>query len=172
MTTPARAYSWPPFAPGNTVALHHGAYSPRKVDPLAAELVEQAIAVTDYLAEPAYRPALWAWGRAEARVQLLEEWLAEHGQLDDDGKPRPATELLEKLERRAAAERVQLGLTPLARARLGRNVAAAHVDLARLWAEEGAEGPQEPPGPAAGPEHPSPAAEPATEPQEGPCQTT
>jgi hypothetical protein len=36
MSQPARGYSWEPFRPGNTVALTHGAWSPRKVEPVAS----------------------------------------------------------------------------------------------------------------------------------------
>ena len=42
---------------------------------------------------PADRPAIWAWARTEARVQLLTEWLAgKGGDIDDDGTVRPAAE--------------------------------------------------------------------------------
>jgi len=137
MNAPARRYSWPPFQPGNEVGLRHGIYSPRKVDPLAAELVEMAVAQATYLAEPSYALAIWAWARAEARVQLLEEYLADRGGvLNDKGEPVPATVLLDQCERRAGKLRNELGLTPLARARLGRDVAAQTVDLARLWADD------------------------------------
>jgi len=35
----ARNYSWPPFEAGNAAAVQHGAYSPRRVDPLAADIL-------------------------------------------------------------------------------------------------------------------------------------
>jgi terminase small subunit-like protein len=125
----------PDFAAGNTVAVRHGAYSPRRVDPLAAEVVEQALADVDWL-QPCDRPAVWAWARSEARVQLLGEWLAEQGgDVDDDGSVRPAAELLNRLEARAESLRSKLGLDPLSRARLGRDVAATRVDLEALRAE-------------------------------------
>lgn len=40
----------------------HGAYSPRRVDPLALEFVDGLLEDTDvvFLRSPSYRPALWA----------------------------------------------------------------------------------------------------------------
>jgi hypothetical protein len=141
----ARGYSWPPFEKGNEKALRHGAYSPRRVEPLAAELVEamraQVVAegsTTGYLAEPSFQFSLWAWARAEAKVQLLEEYLADRGSvgLDADGEVSGAAKLLVRYEATAERARDRLGLSPLARARLGRDVAAASVDLAAIAAEE------------------------------------
>jgi hypothetical protein len=118
--------------------MRHGAYSPRRVDPLAVELVEGVLAddVVSFLRQPAYRSALWAWGRAEARVQLLAEHLGDH---ETNGCRSCAKcvrwdEQLRKWESAAATQRARLGLDPLSRARLGRDVAAASVDVARLMA--------------------------------------
>jgi hypothetical protein len=104
---PARTgYPWPEFKAGNELATQHGAYSPRKVDPLARELVDGLVAVAGqaerfaYLTEPQYGPALWAWGRTEARVQLVSEWLLKRGDLDGDGEVRPAADLLSRVESR------------------------------------------------------------------------
>lgn len=140
--SPVRGYSWPPFAPGHELSMKHGAYSPRRYEPLAAELVEQVLAQasvdgapTAYLAEPSYRPAVWAWARCEAKVQLITEWLADRGgDMDEEGEVRSAALLLEKVERRGESLRARLGLDPLSRARLGRDVAAGSVDVARLMA--------------------------------------
>lgn len=131
---PARKYSWPPFEPGHTLSLRHGAYSPRKVDPLAEELAEKAREAALYLSDPGYSAAVWAWARAEARVQLLTEWVDEHGLLDAEGRPRAAADLLIRCERLAAEGRARLGLDPLSRARLGRDVTAARLDLAQVFA--------------------------------------
>ncbi|MEQ4715832.1 hypothetical protein [Nonomuraea sp. B19D2] len=128
----------PPFQPGHELSMRHGAYSPRRVDPLAVELVEGVLAddAVSFLRQPAYRSALWAWGRAEARVQLLAEHLSDH----EAGGCRSCPdcvrwdEQLRKWESAAASQRARLGLDPLSRARLGRDVAAASVDVARLMA--------------------------------------
>lgn len=143
----------PPYEPGNTVAQVHGAYSPRKVDPLAAELLEAVLAdpATAYLQASRWRPALLAWAKAEAQAQLLSEYLARRGEESGDGvgdlaDPRvlSAYALLHRAESRAESGRSQLGLTPLSAARLGRDKAATGVDMARLMAElakRDAEGP-------------------------------
>jgi hypothetical protein len=124
-----------PWAPGNVVALTHGAESERMVAPVAARLVEQATADAPYLTEPKYTATLEAWSRAEARVVLLEEWLSQEGLLTDEGDVRRAAEFQLRCERHAAMLREQLGLTPLARARLGRDVSSAQVNLGTIWAE-------------------------------------
>ncbi|MET8381599.1 hypothetical protein ABZV14_01195 [Streptosporangium canum] len=134
--TPARGYSWPPFEAGNTAAVRHAAYSPRKVDPLATQLVDQALTDDEipYLRQPSYRPALWAWGRAEARVQLLAEHLAEHEAAGCRSCDKCARwdEQLRKWESAAGTHRARLGLDPASRARLGKDIASAQVDMARL----------------------------------------
>jgi len=132
---PARGYSWPPFEQNNQVSVRHGAYSPRRVDPLARELVDITLAdpKCTYLAAPRWRPGVWAWARAEARVQLLTEWLADHGEgVDDEGNVAPVLAALRLWEVRAANARSRLGLDPLSAARLGRDVTAAEIDMARL----------------------------------------
>lgn len=138
----------PPFQPGHTLSLSHGAYSPRKVDPLARELVDLVLGddtVPSYAKAPAYRAELWAWGRAEAQTQLLTEWLAKEGEAAGDGvgdldseSVRAAYLLLHRAEARAASARTRLGLTPLAAARMGKDVAigrAADVDVAQRMAQ-------------------------------------
>lgn len=141
---PARGYSWPPFAPGHELAVKHGAYSPRRVDPLAAELVGLVLAddAVAYLREPRWRPALWAWARAEAQVQLLTEYLEAKGAGVEGGvgdlgeeRVRSAYLLLHRAETRATTGRTRLGLDPLSAARLGRDKAATGVDVAKLMAE-------------------------------------
>jgi hypothetical protein len=81
-------------------------------------------------------------------VQLLVEYLADlasalheddpgHGgigDLDDEAVAR-AYLLLHRAEARADRCRSKLGLDPLSAARLGRDIAAGQVDMARLMAE-------------------------------------
>jgi hypothetical protein len=52
---PARNYSWPPFAKNHELSARHGARSPRRVDPLASELVGQLLADDDVAYLPAAR---------------------------------------------------------------------------------------------------------------------
>jgi len=127
-------YSWEDAKPGNTIAKKHGAFSARVVDPVARELVEVVLAQVPYLADLSYEPAVWAWARAEARVLVLSAWLDENGTLDESGVPRPALKALKDFERLASTARSRLGLDPLSRAQLGRDVAQQQVDLARIYA--------------------------------------
>jgi hypothetical protein len=122
----------PQIRPGETLAQKHGAFSERVVDPVAKELVGVVLAQVAYLSDPSYEPAVWAWARAEARVLVLSKWLDENGTLDANGVPRPALTALKDFERLASTARSRLGLDPLSRAQLGRDVAAQQVDLARL----------------------------------------
>jgi len=131
--TPAFPGQRPPFRPGHTLSVQHGAYSPRFVEPIAAELVQLVLASASlgYLGDAAYRPALWAWGRAEAQAQLLTEYLARRGEnaegvgdLDDD-RTKLAYLLLHRAEGRAERLRARLGLDPLSRAKLGKDIAQA-----------------------------------------------
>lgn len=139
---PARGYSWPPFEKGHELSMKHGAWSPRKVDPLATEMVERVTTDLEWLT-PADMPAVWAWARAEAQVQLVTEYLIAAAEITGDGvgdldadRVKAAYLLLHRAEARATTGRTRLGLDPLSRARLGRDVAAANVDLAALMAEE------------------------------------
>lgn len=132
----------PPFPKNNELAAtHHGAYSPRRVEPRAAEYADAALEIAEvdgspvaYLADPSYGPALRAWGRSEAAQDLVEEFLAELGPIDDEGKIRPAAELLERVARRAERMRSRLGLDPLSRATLAKDLAVAQTthELDRL----------------------------------------
>ena len=138
---PGRGFSWAPFAPGHELSMQHGAYSPRRVDPLAQQIIEEvARSVTWW--RPCDMPAVWSWGRAEAKAQLFTEYLAKAGEAAGDGigdleadRIQTAYRLLHQAETRAANMRKQLGLDPLSRARLGRDVAATQVDVARMMAQ-------------------------------------
>lgn len=138
MTTPATTWQRPPFEPGNTLAERHGAYSPRRVEPIAGRLVDGALTDPDlqYLAAASYRAALWAWARAEAAVQLLDDHIATItadgiGDLEDK-RVAAAHALLDKHESRAEKARARLGLDPLSRAKLGKSIASTQVDLVAI----------------------------------------
>jgi hypothetical protein len=123
----------------------HGVWSPRRVQPLASGLHARLMAEvavpnspTPWLAEVTFQPPVWAWARTEARIQLVSEWLMDRGsEVDDKGEALGAANLLSKLERAAESLRSRLGLDPLSRARLGRDVTAGAVHIAQLMAEAG-----------------------------------
>lgn len=128
-----RGYRWEPFQPGKQVAMRHGARSPRKVDPLAAEIRDDILTAAPRLQAPEFFAAVMALARSEARIELLNAWLMDVGPLDPQGNPRPTLNVLQREEATASRLRDSLGLTPLSKARLGRDAAAATVDLARIW---------------------------------------
>jgi AcrR family transcriptional regulator len=141
---PARRYSWEPFQPGHTLTLKHGAYSDRLVEPRALEIAHamaDAEELPDYLAQPRYRGAVLDLARSLAQRERLEAWLAEHAtpgtplELAENGDVRGAAVLLERVERAIERHRDRLGLSPLAAARLGKDVAAQQVSLSQVWAQ-------------------------------------
>ena len=161
---PARGYSWEPFQPGHTRSVTSGIHSERMLMPRAEAILLQAKADPSwphYLNEPVYAAAVSAWARAEAAVQLYteylegqtpEEWstevtdLAEATEGDGDRggsstrtsrsrKRMASLEMWRKLEQHASQMRTKLGLDPLARARLGRDVASQQADMAQVMAQ-------------------------------------
>ncbi len=138
MGEPARGYKWPQAWPGNDLALKHGAHSDSRIEPVAADITAHAIEAVPWLQAPEYAAALAAWSRAEARCALLADYLDEHGLLDEKGDVRPAADLVVKLERQASEARSKLGLDPISRAALERNLttsARGRVDMAKELAE-------------------------------------
>lgn len=146
---PARGYTWEPFQPGHTLTLKHGAYSERLVEPRAREIAQgmaDAGELPDYLAQPRYRGAVMDLARALAQRERLVAWLEAHAaegtpmELAENGEVRAAAVLLERVERAVERHRDRLGLSPLAAARLGKDVAASRVSLAQVWAQMDQEG--------------------------------
>lgn len=113
-----RGYSWEPFGAGNRAAERHGAWSERRIAPLAERLAAELAESAPWTCRPAYRATVAAWARAEVRVQLIERWLDEVGDLDELGRPRAASGWLDRLESRAMRLRSELGLSPQSLARL------------------------------------------------------
>jgi len=129
---PARRYKWPDATPGNTIALRHGANSPRVVEPLADECrayIEQVIEAEDisYLKLPSFQIALdnlaWSW----AQALKLRQWVLEH---PEDMKAR---DQLERFESRFDKRLAACGFYPLDGARLRQvltSAAANQIDIA------------------------------------------
>jgi hypothetical protein len=130
---PRRGYTWPPFTDGNTAALQHGAKSPRMLQPVADRLAEGLGEVAPWTSAPVFAGSVASWAHAEAQAYLLRQYLDDHGLVDDEGQPRPASRMLEQVEGRLAGLRAQLGLTPLA---LGKLLAT----LSQVDGDKGAEG--------------------------------
>lgn len=129
----------PPFGTGNQVALKYGAYSPKRVDARAEVVVHQLLEQPDvaFLRAPEYRAALWRYAQRQARADLLHAFLVEHGE------ECHGCERCESWERRwreldtaAAKASERLGLDPLSRAKLGKDVAQGRqADAAAVMAE-------------------------------------
>jgi hypothetical protein len=125
----------PPFEPGNVVALRHGIWSKRTIDPIAQEFVLGLTSERPELAD--YPEALIAWARAEARCVLIATYIGEHGMTDAEGKERGLLKYVGTFERLANELRGVLGLDPRSEAALARERAEAvkgEVDLVRLRA--------------------------------------
>jgi len=131
----ARGYKWRDAWPGNDLAVKHGARSPRIVSERAEELLAGlAHERPDLLAYPL---AVEAWSRAESRVQIVEDYVAQHGLLDPAGKPHGVLRYVAAWERLAKELRDDLGLSPRAEAALAReraNARATSLDLGELRA--------------------------------------
>jgi hypothetical protein len=139
----ARGYSWPPFEPGHTLSMRHGAYSPRVVAQVADELGPD---LDGYVSEH----APWA---ADKRFALTRRNLAEtmalkvlalRGIAEMVDEKGPGAVPNRRIETALAALRAErdaleaLGLSPLGEAHLRSLVADTAVTekgLADLVAE-------------------------------------
>lgn len=118
----------PPFAPGNQLAVTHGAYSKTRTDPIAQRFIQELAddPSLDYLNAPRFHAALWAWASAMAKVELLTDWVDSMPIRDaaDSARGQTSTlELLRKWMATAQTAAARIGLDPLSAARLGKDVA-------------------------------------------------
>lgn len=140
----------PPFQPGNTLAVTHGAYSRQRTDPIARRFIDELAQDPglEYLQAPRFHAALWAWASTMAKVELLTEWVdsmdIQHAADSAAGKTS-ALELLRKWMATAQTQAARIGLDPLSAARLGKDIAGARqadaatlLTQARAQAEHGA----------------------------------
>jgi len=132
---PARGYSWPPFEPGHTLSLVHGAYSPRLVReaarPIVALLVQELASEAPWLSSPAFQLELESYTDAVAARRMLADDIAERSAA---GKQVPlrSFEVLGTLTNAAGRAADRLGLNPLGKARLAALVTGAEVGQATL----------------------------------------
>lgn len=131
---PARGYTWERAIPGNFKALKHGARSERVITPLAAEIYNAVCEARPDLQAPEMAPAVWAYARTEAQLEILTGFVDKHGAIDEStGEPTAAEKYRLRIDTQAANHRARLGLDPLSKAKLGKDVAATKVDIARVW---------------------------------------
>jgi hypothetical protein len=151
----------PDFAPGNAVAVRHGIHSERLTAPLAVAIKEELLAdpnLPEYLRQPQFAHSLDAYCWAQGQCIRLREYLAEMelkqaltdrtdtAETEDrDGgrttrrsiskRLESAHEVARRYEIHAASLRSKLGLDPASAAKLGRNLAAAKLDIATVMAQ-------------------------------------
>lgn len=90
----------PPFAPGNTAAVTHGAKSPRTVQPVADRLEAELAAIAPWTASEAFTGARRSWAWAEAQAALLRTHVDTYGPFDAEGQETGASKLLDAVEKR------------------------------------------------------------------------
>lgn len=120
----------------------------RAVEPVAVAAMARILAGAPYLREPQYAGAVEALAVTEARLRMVDAFIADKGLYNRKGRPWAAVEYGWRLERLADGLRSSLGLTPASRARLGRQVAAAEYDAARVWSGMAGGSPATQPEPA------------------------
>jgi hypothetical protein len=139
----------PPFEPGNTAAVKHGAYSPRHVEPAAEELRRAILSdpgMPAHLRSPINGLELAAMCRAHVQAELAAKSLGECVDRCGGDLVKAATVdgfmsgalILHRAEQRASTSRSRLGLNSSAAARLGKHVAqgaAANADVALRMAQ-------------------------------------
>lgn len=124
------------FQPGNALALRHGARAMLRLAPRAAELADELAALVP-ASSPSDEPTVRLLALVLARVEAANDYLAEHGILDENGVPRPVLKMLSTWENSAARLLDRLGCTPTSRGALGLSLVRAEDVLAGLR-EEGA----------------------------------
>ena len=147
------------FAKGNELAVTHGAYSEGVVQPLVEERLEAYLAdpeLPEYVKKASQRFTLRSLARVEVRLELiyeaieemtLEDSLSEVAETKErvTGANTPAQKRVARTRKRADLDErarrwetyrlnllKELGLTPMAQTKMGRDVAATQVDLAKM----------------------------------------
>lgn len=137
---PARGYSWAPFVAANFVAKKHGAYSPRTITPLAAEIANAVCEARPDLQKPEMQPAVLAYARTEAQLEVLTAYVDLHGAIDEKtGEPSGAEKYRLRIDTQAANHRSRLGLDPLSAAKLGKDIASTKLDITTMFTQLQAE---------------------------------
>jgi hypothetical protein len=132
---------------GNARAMTHGFQSEALVKDVSDEVRELAALIAETVpvkdpdgsAPAADTLAIEAAAVALKRWRSVHQWCELHGRLTDKGEVKPAANY--ELEGERALHRCldALGLSPMARSKLGLNIArtAGAFDLARHWQDQG-----------------------------------
>ena len=134
-----RGYSRPPFQPGHTLSLVHGANSERAIATRAKQVHEELLTVAPYLDEDKFIPAVKRYLAAAAREALLDDYIrtvsAEKGPGAVSSRTWEQATAAARLAGKVASD---LGLDPLGHARIRALTAGAansEATLADLAAE-------------------------------------
>lgn len=123
----------PPFAPGNEISIKHGAFSSKRVDPIANRFLDEyeSDPTSAFAHMPRFRAQVWNWAIAMARVELLDEWVSgmsmEAAAFSGKGQVSPL-ELLRKWIATAQTLSSRIGADPLSAARLSKDITSAKRD--------------------------------------------
>ncbi len=141
MSGPPRNYKWADAEKGNTLALKHGAHSARAVAAVAEALrphLTEPLDARAWIDDDVDAAEIDDWVTREALLRMLVNELARR--IDENGRIVEGDQWLltriNSAQNRAQSSRDRLLLNPMSRFRAGRDVAAAGVDLARLWADD------------------------------------
>lgn len=121
--TPAFPGQRPPFPPGHTFSLRHGAHSEARIAPLAKKAAAEALAelgLADDALDPELRGLIGKYARSVATEHLLWEWMGE-------GSWEAVLAYQEEWQRAAGRVRrleARIGLTEARRERCRRELAA------------------------------------------------
>lgn len=133
ITLPARHYKWPEAEIGNTLALKHGGQSPRVVEAVARIVADDVVEQAPWITEPIFGDALARYCRAEARARLLSDHIFKVADEQGAGKvPQRLWESAVASDNAASKAGAELGITPLARARLAMLTTSSDVGQASL----------------------------------------
>jgi hypothetical protein len=132
---------------GNTQAMTHGFRSAALVKDVEAEVRELMDALADTAPvrdvdgslPAADTVAVETAARALKRYRSVSAWCDAHGRIDEKtGNEKSAAQYELRAERSLQLSLDQLGMTPMARSKLGLRLAQAQsFDLARHWQEQG-----------------------------------
>lgn len=97
--------------------MRSGAWSERKLAPIAKRLEEEILELAPWCARPAFATAVRAWAWAEAACELYRAWFGQVGLRDAEGQ-LTGLQNWDRCEARAAKLRSRLSLDPNALAKL------------------------------------------------------
>jgi hypothetical protein len=134
-----RDYSWPPFAPGHTLSVRHGARSERAIEAKAQQVRGALFDAYPWLDEVQDAITVARFCRVEGRALMLQAGIDAYE--DERGPGRAPEYLYERVNQTdQLADRIgsKLGLDPSGRAQLRQTVASTEATLSDL-AARGAE---------------------------------